>query len=446
MNDRIYPKGAAKHVDVLILTALQDELDAVLAVATGKAAWTSHRDSEDFRYFTREVANARGERFVVAAAWIGEKGERTAAIRGKQLLDDLEPSCLAMCGICAGYRKEVALGDIIVADQIWAADEGKHVAEKDKPTVFYHSPHMFNMRAQWAMDAAYLAHEFDLRTLQAQRPPSKEVQRRWLLHTLYAHANAGGPAPAAHPDRARVCPGWADVVRQAMDEKLVVRQGASLLLTDTGRDSVDEDFVYHPGGPPPDPDLRVHVGAIATVSAVIKDAEIFERLRVVVRNTMGLEMEGTAIGDLAARFKKQSILVKAVQDYADSSKDDAFRAFGCRAAAEFLLAFLEKHFVPEQPHRVSQIDSNTAKNDQSKAAAEQSKIKRDQLYNELCKLSSPELGTLIFKLSIPTEMLPGENVARAERVIKVLEWAEPRGRVAELERLYREILGIKDPQ
>ncbi len=90
MKERANGNRPEKDVDVLILTALQDELDAVLAVATGKAAWTSHRDSEDFRYFTREVANARGERFVVAAAWIGEKGERTAAIRGKQLLDDLE--------------------------------------------------------------------------------------------------------------------------------------------------------------------------------------------------------------------------------------------------------------------------------------------------------------------------------------------------------------------
>ena len=58
-------------------------------------------------------------------------------------------------------------------------------------------------------------------------------------------------------------------------------------------------------------------------------------------------MEGVAIGDLAARFQKRAILVKAVSDHADSDKDDSFREFACRASAEVLMAFLLKHLEPE---------------------------------------------------------------------------------------------------
>ena len=76
--------------------------------------------------------------------------------------------------------------------------------------------------------------------------------------------------------------------------------------------------------------------------------ELFDRLRRVVRTTIGVEMEGAAIGELAQRSGKRAILVKAVSDHADHDKDDSYRAFACRASAEVLLAFLARHFEPEE--------------------------------------------------------------------------------------------------
>lgn len=46
-------------------------------------------------------------------------GERAAARRAQQLVEELDPGCLAMCGICAGDRKKVALGDVIVAELLY---------------------------------------------------------------------------------------------------------------------------------------------------------------------------------------------------------------------------------------------------------------------------------------------------------------------------------------
>lgn len=345
MDERNSLRDTPRHVDVLILTAVQDELEAVLALASG---WNESRDNEGFRLHIREFVTSRGRPFTVATAWIGEMGKQSAAIRGKQLLDELHPTCLAMCGVCAGYRHEVALGDIIVADQIWAVDNGKHVVEVGKTDVFYHALRTFDLQANWKMDAAFLAREFDSAVLQAKRPPPRETQLRWILHTLYLHETQGTPAPMNHPDRPKACPAWTDLCRQAQGHEWIIRKGAALVLTDKGRDAVEADFVEYPDGLPAIPDIRVHVGAIATVSAVEKDAGIFERLRRHVRNTIGLEMEGSAIGDLAQRFDKRSILVKAVQDHADGSKDDATRHFACEAAAKFLMTFLEKHFEPER--------------------------------------------------------------------------------------------------
>lgn len=40
----------------------------------------------------------------------------------------LSPRWLAMCGICAGRRGEVSLGDLIVADRVFSYDHGKLIA------------------------------------------------------------------------------------------------------------------------------------------------------------------------------------------------------------------------------------------------------------------------------------------------------------------------------
>ncbi len=275
-------------------------------------------------------------------------GERTAAIRGQQLLAELDPACLAMCGICAGYRGKVALGDVIVADRLFSYDEGKRVAEPGEGAGRFHDLRTFDLQATWKMDAAHLARELDLGALSRERPPSKQAQRRWLLHTLYAHEAEGGPPPRTHPDRARACPDWTERLTDALKEGLVVASAGRMALSDRGREAVLHERLLYPDALPADPPLRVHVGAIATVTQLQQDPAIFDRLRRLVRGTLGLEMEGVAVGELAARFDRRSIVMKAVGDHADLDKDDSFRAFACHASATVLLAFLQAHVEPER--------------------------------------------------------------------------------------------------
>ena len=340
---------ASSSVDALILCALQDELEGVLAIG-GVDAWEERKDQGGFRVYRRTFDNGRGGKLRVAAAWAGEMGRVAAVSRAQQLVRELDPVCLAMCGICAGDRRRVGLGDVIVADQLYSYDEGKVQAPEGKPAVMWHSLRTFDLEATWKMDAAFLARELDTSSLAAGRPRSRRAQRGWLLRVLLEHEDAGGVAPGGHPDRKVRCPDWADVVREAERAGLVSRKAGKLFLTAEGKEEALNEQLLYPDGLPEDPPFKVHVGALGTGAAVQEDRELFDRLRRVVRTTYGIDMEGAAIGEVAARFERRMLVVKAVSDFADEEKDDSFRGFGCRASAEVLMAFLLEHLEPgERP-------------------------------------------------------------------------------------------------
>lgn len=344
----------AGPVDVLILTALEDELNAVLALGDG---WSERKDSGGFPYHLRQFTREGRLPLVVAAAWLGKMGRTVTAIRGSAFLGELDPACVAMCGICAGVRGETALGDVIIADKLYSFDEGKLIAEPGKEPELHHEIKTHELHPLWSMNAASLKREIDLPALQKHRPPSKEAQGRWLLHAQYMHEAEGSPAPDAHAEQETACPDWTEILDAAVEKGLLVLKAGALSLTKVGREQVLNERMRFRKKLPRDPDLRVHVGTVGTGSAVQKDPGLFPRLRRVMRSTIGVEMEGAAIGELAQHFVKRGIVVKAVSDHGDLQKDDSFRAFACRASAEVLLAFLLKYVEPAPPPEKEPIES-----------------------------------------------------------------------------------------
>ncbi|WP_437563742.1 pentapeptide repeat-containing protein [Sorangium sp. So ce542] len=340
------------RVDALVVTALQDELEAVLALGeAGRDGWREARDPAGFPYYVRELPNDRGAPLRVAAAWSGRMGESAAAARAQGLIDELDPGCLAMCGICAGRRGEVSLGDVIVADRVYSYDEGKRVAAPGGGA-FFHDIETYNLERTWNMDAALFAREFERQTpLAAARPPSRASQAWWLRHALYASQAEGGPPPVARPERAGRCPGWTERVGE-LEAAGVLRIGdGGLELTEAGMAQVRRERLIYPDGPPEARPFRVHIGPIATGKAVQEDAGLFERLKSIGRKVLGVEMEAAAIGYVAERLGRRSIIAKAVSDHGDHDKDDSFRAFACRASAEFLFAFLRRTLEPARAER-----------------------------------------------------------------------------------------------
>ena len=339
-----------RRFDVLVLTALQDELDAVLRLGSGaEPEWQTVRDAEGFAYYTRFVSAEHGQ-LSIAAAWIGDMGSFAAATRAANLVKELDPACLAMCGICAGKRGEAALGDVIVANLVYEYDRGKLVARDEGQTTadFYRDITTYNLERRWALDAAYMTRNSDVfRQFVGPKPLPTRAQLRWLLHKLVAHERREGPAPKDHPDRKTLCPDWSRIVAKARAEVLVKLERGQLLLTDAGRDVVLEDELLHPDGLPEEPPLRVHVGPIATGSVLREDPLIFERLARHIRKTIGVEMEAAGIGHVAAHLERPSLIVKAVSNHADhEEKDENFRAFACHASAAWLFMFLHRHVKP----------------------------------------------------------------------------------------------------
>ena len=152
------------RIDVLVVTALKDELDALLDLdvdGAGRSAWTEERDRYDFPFHVRALSNEYGEPLRLAAAWSGEMGETAATERAGTLIDELDPACLAMCGICAGKRGEVFLGDVIVANRVYSYDRGKHsAASEGREEQSLHDIETYNLQGSWGMDATFFADEF----------------------------------------------------------------------------------------------------------------------------------------------------------------------------------------------------------------------------------------------------------------------------------------------
>ncbi|WP_437827054.1 pentapeptide repeat-containing protein [Sorangium sp. So ce1153] len=341
---------------MLIITALQLELDAVLALGEGgERGWQEALDPSGFRYHLREIprdpARPGAAPLRVAAAWSGQMGEGAAAVRATHVVSHLDPACLAMCGICAGARGEVSLGDVIVAQRVYSYDHGKLIATTDRrgrrSEALIRDIETYNLEKTWAMDAAYFARNPGLcAALAEERPRSLESQERWLLHRLFDHERAGGPLPTEDAELAARCPRYSDLVLLLRKKGLLEKRPGVLKLTKKARAIVQDERLRHPHGLPDDPPLRVHVGPIATGKTVREDPELFSRLRREVRKTLGAEMEAAAIGYVAEHLGRRSIIVKAVSDHGDHEKDDAFQTFAARASARFLLAFLQRH-MPE---------------------------------------------------------------------------------------------------
>jgi WD40 repeat protein/nucleoside phosphorylase len=336
-------------IDVLIVVALQDELDAVLVEGGGAHEWRE----VDNHIHIRTLPNDAGQMLGVAAAWTGAMGMTATATRAAPLVAQLLPSCLAMCGICAGKRGDVALGDVIVADRVFSFDHGKLVAAQNGngPSSFFHDIETYNLERSWRMNAAAFRRDLDWgKGLLPLRPPTRPAQRRWLLRALHAH-ETGGPAPLSHPERAAMfrtavpkVQDWADCIVALRKQELLESTG--LRLTEAGRRAAEDDLMLYPDGAPADPEFQVHVGPIATGNAVIEDPKIFDRLKLVGRKTLGVEMEAFAIGHVGDTLPQRALIAKAVSDHADHDKDDRFRDFACRASARWLFAFLTKHLTP----------------------------------------------------------------------------------------------------
>lgn len=345
LNEYINGLGGTNKmsIDILILTAVKDEFDVVFGLEND---WNAKKDSRGYSYYTREITNNKGDKLTIALAHAVDMGEVNAANLATRLSAELNPKCLAMIGICAGWRKKVNLGDVIVADRAFSYDNGKLISfEKNEiqEDQLFSDIHTYNLNPIWKQNAQNMPPEWQ-KTIKTSRPIEYELQELWLLNAIDGFSNGHAVNPLSHDLRKKCCPDWTVVIKR-LENKGLVKVGSNLQLTDMGKSELVKDSIYYPDGHPTHTSSINHVGPIATGKKVIEDRNAFPKISRSVRSVLGLEMESSAIGAVAELEQiSKFIIVKAVSDYADEDKNDHFRKYSIEASYRFLISFLRDNY------------------------------------------------------------------------------------------------------
>ena len=335
--------------DVLIVTALREEYLAVLSVDTGAVngnSWDRRLGSTRLEVAFRDFTTKQGTLRIAVTQALGMGGV-SATTAAAQLIRDYRVRCLAMCGVCAGRRGEVELGDVIVADRLWQYDTGKlntdsgssdRQIEREQSDIDMYRIHP----PEWKQVAERFRVEADARWL-ALRPRSYEAQGDWILERILRGRN-----PATDAAQGDMCRDYGRALALLWKKGLLDDGGLS--LTSSGRDYIGRLLTLERDKLPEQPPLAIRVGPIASGNKVMQDAQIFALLAHKVRKVIGVEMEAAAIGALAeAGQLPYSVVMKAVMDYADSDKNDNFKEFAALASAECLIAFVREALPPRSP-------------------------------------------------------------------------------------------------
>jgi nucleoside phosphorylase len=222
--------AAMLRVDALIVTAIHEEYAAVRAVDTGAfpgSTWEARTAPTGLEIRVRPFTAAGGGKLWIAVTQALGMGGVEAVSACAQIAAAYQVRCLAMCGVCAGRRGEVALGDVIIADRMWTYDSGKRKVEvgEDGQRVETDRKDMDMYRIappSWKQEAERFVVDPAASWL-STRPRSYEDQGDWMLErVLHGHD------PAKDPEVHVRCADYAKVVARLWKKKLL-RDGTTAL-------------------------------------------------------------------------------------------------------------------------------------------------------------------------------------------------------------------------
>ena len=160
---------ATRHIyDLGIVTALHiPEYRSILDLP---AEWEVVRQPNDSTIYHKGCFRSGQKRLSVIAACAQQMGMPAAAVLASKLIAQFRPRYLAMSGIAAAVKGgEAKLGDILIADQSWDYESGKHIIVKDKQ-VFEPEPRSIPLRVDIK---EWLLHH------QAQNSFIADIQNAW---------------------------------------------------------------------------------------------------------------------------------------------------------------------------------------------------------------------------------------------------------------------------
>lgn len=256
---------ATRHIyDLGIVTALHvPEFQNILDLP---AEWEVIKQPNDPTIYQRGRFRNGEKQLSVIAACAQQMGMSAAAVLTSKLIAQFRPRYLAMSGIAAAVKGgDAKIGDILIADQSWDYESGKHKIVEDKQ-VFEPDPRSIPLRVDVK---EWLLH------LQAQNSFLSDIQNSW-------------------------------------------RGGKQV-----GR-------------------LQVHIGPIASGSAVVEDESIIAHIKAHSRKLIGLDMETYGVffaAENSSLPRPIAMSIKSACDFADTDKSDEHQAYAAFTSAQYLFHF-----------------------------------------------------------------------------------------------------------
>ncbi|MEM9457490.1 MAG: hypothetical protein AAGF11_25145 [Myxococcota bacterium] len=335
----------APPVDILIITALVGELEALQDVVEGRTSdWTKHGASRE--YWVSSFSTQDGA-LRVAASFADRMAGVATAIAAMELTEELRPRVLAMCGVCAGHPEDTIIGDVVLADRVFQHDHGK----------------LTPYGLQGDMSIREIPDRWRRIALQFPQPttgwygyavPTTEAGRWWFLEQLLAGRNAlksTGFSRFLPPDTRP------QTLKELQANKLITLGNEAPVLTRKGTRHIREHIQLH-GNSVHSVPYKIHVAPIGSGNYVVGDSVIWEQVPLLgQRKAIGIEMEAASIGEVARTKNVDFAVAKAVMDHADPLKTDGAKPFAARVSAEVLLRFLREVVQPE--NSTSSVSSST---------------------------------------------------------------------------------------
>ena len=114
--------------DICVVCALYEEARAVIEEFSARCNVSfikAFRSLNQLEYRHATIQNRRGESLTICITWLSRMGPQRAALDLPPLLYEFRPRFVTMTGVCAGDRRKVKLGDLIVATDAYHSEEGK---------------------------------------------------------------------------------------------------------------------------------------------------------------------------------------------------------------------------------------------------------------------------------------------------------------------------------
>lgn len=99
-------------------------------------------------------------------------------------------------------------------------------------------------------------------------------------------------------------------------------------------------------GTQPETELKLHIGPVASGSAVLDDGQVMLEIKAQHRKLLGVEMEiygMFAAAEAAGSPRPTPIALKSVCDFGNGTKDDALQRYAAYTSAQALKVFVERH-------------------------------------------------------------------------------------------------------